>query len=145
METNTEKQSAYIEINSLIKETVQNSGPKIKETYVNAQVEKEITKRVDLLGKLIELLSSLRKNLNKVKPDVFTYNEIGEVVSSSYSKNVVESRKKLVEGVQKAEKTLDLALNNNDYNNVDQVLNQLGSLTKNESKPENKDKVENAP
>jgi len=75
-----------------------------------AFVEREVNKRTDALTKAFDTLQEERKNLAKFKPDNVSYDQDGEEVSVSYSKTKIEERKKLVQKIEKIEKTIGKAL-----------------------------------
>jgi len=84
---------------------------------------KEKSRRVDLLLRAINTLDQLRKNLGKVnRPDVQTFTETGAVASASWSKGRLDEKRKAAEAVQKMEAAISRAVNDKDFEKLENEL-----------------------
>lgn len=113
------------DINQEIAERIKGSSEAIKTTVINKFVNDEVTRRADLLSRLIVAINEFRKASLRIKADVITFTSTGEVASESWSKAQLDKKKKSDEKLAKAEKAFEKALNDNDYGAVEQAINEL--------------------
>jgi hypothetical protein len=76
-----------------------------------AQIAEEtVKKRVALIVQADTEIGNLEKELRRLKPDLNQYSESGEVITSNYSKDRYEAKKKLTDRRAKISKLLEMAL-----------------------------------
>jgi hypothetical protein len=112
MSTHTSIQS----INVAVAEQIKAIGTsKAVEVVINQLAQKEIDKRSTALAAAIALADTVKKDIAKAsKPDVVTVTTEG-VTSESFSATAYEARKKLIERLEKIEKTVVAAIEGNDW------------------------------
>ncbi len=98
-------QTVLVEVADVLKA----STPTVRSRLVSSLVEREVTRRVDLLDKGLNKLKSAKKELDKIKPDVETFSEAGEKLASTFSKAKFEERKKALEAFEKLSKAVEAA------------------------------------
>lgn len=101
-----------------VKEAIAEATPQVKDRLIQVYVEKELLRFQEAIARAITHLDSAKNDLKKIKPDVQSYNEDGEVTSNSYSKDVAESLKSTRTKVAKLEEAVKAALVDNDYSKV---------------------------
>lgn len=126
-ETPTQNKSVLSELNETVANMIGRAGERIKNIFIEKQVNDEINRRAGLLANLVTAMTKFKRECNKFKADLLTYNLDGSVASESFSKKVVDERKKALEKLAKAEKILAKAINDNDYSNVEQVTKELSA------------------
>lgn len=127
------------ELNQIVSDRIKSSSEVIQNRLIEKFVSDEITRRADLLTKLVVALNNLRKEAGKIRADLTSYDEKGQAVSVHWSKKQLDSRQKIDQKIAKGEKTFDDALNSNDYGKVEQVIKEL------ETKPDPKKVAEETP
>jgi hypothetical protein len=80
---------------------------------VDVLVERELDKRSNALVSVMDLLNKAESELKKLKPDQNGFDDSGKVVSSSYSKEKLDERNKIVARIGKLEKAINKALDPN--------------------------------
>lgn len=134
--------SPVMELKGLIDTGIANSGPTVKESVVKLNIDLEINRRVDLMNKLYAAILAAKKEINKFKPDNVSYTLDGKIAMETYSKAVLDNRKKAVEKLTKAENVLGKMLTENDFSQTESVLNELkataGKPDTTEAKSDNK-------
>jgi hypothetical protein len=94
-------------------------GSTVHNNVVEALYNKEADRRTAAVLKCVEEIEGKEKELNKLFPDVVTYeDEEGKVPTKRYSKERVEQRKKLKEEIGKLNGKLNLALEKNDWSKL---------------------------
>lgn len=93
-----------------------------RESAVHELAAVVINQRTQLVVSAVKECRSIDEQLKKIKPDQQSFNEAGEVVSESYSKQATESRRKLQEKRQKVEAALEKALASNDWDALAKAL-----------------------
>jgi hypothetical protein len=102
-----------------VAESLNTSNVVVKETIVTQLVKIEIDKRVTAVSSALTSLDSSNKELSKLnKPDLQTFDSEGKVLSESFSKDRVETRKKLKEQIAKIDLAIKEALENNNFEKV---------------------------
>ena len=117
--------SAIFTLNQEVAEAIKGSGETIKNAVKAKFVQEEVSRRTDLLTRLIVAINTFRKEGYKLKADQISYNADKSVASETWSKAQLDKRQKFDEKLAKAESTFEKALNNNEYDKVDEVINQL--------------------
>jgi hypothetical protein len=125
---NTTSLSPLATLNEEVAQAIKGSGVTIKNTVVAKFVQDEINRRADLLARLIVAINTFRKEGFKIKADVVSYNAAGEVASENWSKAQLDKKKKFDEKLAKAENVFAKALNDNEYDKVEEVINQLKAV-----------------
>ncbi|CAB4196758.1 hypothetical protein UFOVP1290_278 [uncultured Caudovirales phage] len=92
-----------------VADVLKTSPTTVRSRLVSSLVEREVTRRVDLLDKGLNKLKTAKKELDKVKPDVETFSEAGEKLTATFSKVKFEERKKALEVFEKLSKAVEAA------------------------------------
>lgn len=95
-----------------------NGKDRVRAAVVQKLADEEVAKRTELVLTSMNSLSRLRSDLKKFKPDVKGYDAAGTLVSEMYSEAKTQERKKLSEKIEKLEKAINLALENDDYSKL---------------------------
>lgn len=98
-------------------------GPSVEAQVVDTLVQREIDRRSEALVKIIDLHSKLEMDLKKIHPDQKSFDEAGKEVSSTFSKNKYEEKKKLTEKITKFENAINKALEKKDFSDVYNLAN----------------------
>ena len=110
----SEKDSAVTGMLADIAERIKESNPDVVRRWTSAQVEKEVSARVDLLDKGMQKRFQCMSELNKVnRPDVEHCDANGKVVGGHYTKERAKAIKEAKEALAKVENALTLALTKN--------------------------------
>lgn len=105
------KESATTSLLQAIAERIKASNPLVTERWVETEVEKEVTNRVNLLDKAMQKRFTCMTELNKInRPDVVTYDADEKPVSGTYTKERLKAIKDGKEALAKIENALDKAL-----------------------------------
>lgn len=88
--------------------------PEIREKFKNVLVQKEQDSRVDTLVKLYDKINAQKVELLKIKPDNL-FNENGEIISSTYTKQKLDEKKKAQEQLDKLQNAFSAALFKGDF------------------------------
>lgn len=123
--TPTNPVSAIITLNQEVAEAIKGSGDVIKNAVKAKFVQDEVNRRTDLLTRLIVAINTFRKEGYKLKADQISYNADKSIASETWSKGQLDKRQKFDEKMAKAEKVFEAALNNNEYDKVEEVIAQL--------------------
>ena len=126
--------SALMTLNNEVSEQIKGLGPAIRDGVKAKFVQEELTRRTDLLARLIVAINNFRKEGFKIKPDVLSFNVDGSPATTAWSKPQLEKQKKFTEKMTKAEKTFEAALNNNEYDKVEGVIKELQTPDAKETK-----------
>jgi hypothetical protein len=95
-------------------------SPAVNDKVIDALVNRELEKRSEAILNGLDKLSALKKDLQKIRPDVGGYfDEDGnETKPTQYSKAKFEERKKLLEQITKIESALDKAIDKGDMSKL---------------------------
>jgi len=127
--------SAILTLNQEVAEQIKNSGEAIKSAVKTKFVQEEVSRRTDLLARLIVAINAFRKEGYRLKADQIFYNADKSIASETWSKGQLDKKEKFYEKLAKAEKTFENALNNNEYDKVEEVISQLKASDKASDKP----------
>jgi hypothetical protein len=100
------------------------SADAVREEAIEQLAGAEISSRTNLVVQAIKSLRTLADELKRVKPDQASYNDKGEVVSESFSKQAIESRNKLQARIEKLEDALKQAVEENEFDRLRKQLNE---------------------
>lgn len=89
-----------------VKEKIATRGAEVGERVVDYYANKEVNERADRALAAVAALQDLEGKIKKIKPDSVQYDLQGKEILSSYSKQTLEERKKLVEQAEKIEAAL---------------------------------------
>lgn len=131
--------SSLEQINETIKTTIADSIDRVKNLVIDGFVNTEINRRADLLTKLVTAINAFAKEQVKIKPDVISYDDKGQVIRQEWSKAKVDEKKKFSDKLAKAQKAFDNALGNNDYSNVENIIKELSVKSDNQKPKDNQD------
>lgn len=107
---------------SAVSEAVKGSTQQVKDRLRDLLIEREISNRVELLDKALVKLKEAKKELDKIRPDMESYDEDGKKVSSTYSKAKLDERKKATELKDKIEKALEQALEGESFDKLRELV-----------------------
>jgi len=91
---------------------------RIIDSVVKELVNTEIERRADALLKAINLATTTRRELYKIKPDIVSYNADRSINSEAWSKAKLDERQKLTEKLDKIDKVISKAVDKGDYADV---------------------------
>lgn len=106
------------EIRSVIAERLKYSTGSVSDRVVDALVEKELAKRVELILAALGERDRLKKEQNKLKPDNVSYDADGKIVGESFSKGRLDELNKNKAQLEKLEKAIDAALTDGDFSKL---------------------------
>lgn len=114
---------AVIAILAEVAEKVNASNTQVRQRVVDAYVEKEVSRRADLLDRTLTKLVEFDKSLKKAQPDVITYTAAGEK-QEAWTKGALDAKKKLTERQGALEKALEAALagGKDEWNKLSEAL-----------------------
>ena len=110
-------------VHEQVAEQLANSSPQIEKGVVDALVKRQLDKRTDALVKVYDDVDRLRLDLRKMKPDLVSCNEAGDVLEANWSPSAAKARKELVDKIEKYQRALDKAHDKNDFADVFQLTN----------------------
>jgi len=110
-----------VDVKALVAEKLAASGSAVQEAVISKLVQETLDKRVSIIVAAFAELDKAQKELYKAKPDIVSYDENGTVVSSAYSKAVLDARKKASERIVAVRNAIDKALEGNDFGPVSKV------------------------
>lgn len=104
----------------------------VEASVVDVLAEQVKEKRVKAVLAGLDLKDATEKELKKIKPDQQSFGPDNKLVSETYSKSNMESKKKLEEKLAKVEAALNLALaeTDPDYKKLFEVVNNKGGDAK---------------
>ena len=122
-ETVTPLATSIQSINVAVAEQIKAIGtPRAVAVVIEQLAQKEIDKRSTALAAAIALSDTVKKDIAKAsKPDVVTITSEG-ITSESFSAAAYEARKKLIERLEKIEKTVVAAIESNDWGKLYDLL-----------------------
>jgi len=91
---------AGISVQQKIATQIAELAPSVEEAVVNTLVERELTKRSEVVVQCMDTLGKLEGDLRKIKPDQVSYDSDGKIISESFSRNKFEEKKKLIERIR---------------------------------------------
>lgn len=105
-----------MDIKIQVAERLIGSSKSVKDKVLEVLTNKELERRTEACLKIIEKIEELDKQYKKEsKPDIETYNEDGTVDKTSFSKEKVDSLRKLREQRVRFDDALKKALEQNDF------------------------------
>lgn len=93
----------------------------VRQAYINEEVNAKIASRVTLVRKAILELSNLKKDVLKIKGS-FQYDGDGNVIQEIYTKEEVDSKRKITDRSSKIETALSKAFNTADYSDLENLI-----------------------
>lgn len=105
-----------------VADKLKNSGSDVASGVVDTLVNEEVEKRKGLVLKAIGVLENKEKELKKIKPDLVALDGEGKTVSENWSKGQLDKRNKLQQSIDKLNKALNNALENNDYEQLQNAV-----------------------
>jgi tripartite-type tricarboxylate transporter receptor subunit TctC len=119
-----------------VKTKINTSSDTVQARVIELLAEREIASRVDTVDQALTKLVAFKKEQEKIKPDVSTFNE-GGTETKVYSKAKFEEKKKLDEKIAKLEAALDKALElAGEFGKLVEVMKSMGNDKKPEVKAE---------
>ena len=117
-----EKDTAITGLLDSIAQRIKESNPEVMQRWQDAQVEKEVSARVDLLDKGMQRRFQCLTELNKVnRPDVEHYDEAGKPSAGHYTKERIKAIKEAKEALGKATNALLEALTKNNWQKLKEL------------------------
>lgn len=113
------------EIHQLVKEKIKQSNQEVIDLVITNLVNEEILKRRDLLLLALSFQEKTKKEADKIKPDQIIYSEHGAEISSGYSKNLLETKKKTTELLTKITNAIGAAIADGNYDPLKNMSNLL--------------------
>lgn len=110
-------------VHEQVAEQLASSSPQIEKGVVDALVKRQLDKRTEALVNVYDQMDRLKLDLRKMKPDLVSCNEAGDVLESNWSPSTAKARKELVDKIEKYQRSLDKAHDKNDFADVFQLAN----------------------
>lgn len=127
-------------IQEAVAEKLTNAGTVVTDTVVSKIAQIEIDKRVDIITKGLNKISSIESDIKRIdRDDIVTYQSGTQ--STSMSKQRYDDIEKLKQKLGELTKDVDTALESNtqdSYNKLSDKLKKLDGGTKEADKPEDK-------
>lgn len=122
MSDNTEnktenKKSAAATLQEEVADVLKNGAQHVKGKLRDLLVEREVSKRVELLDKGMNKLREARRELDKIRPPT-VFNGAGEKMEGTFSKDEWQKKQQAKEKVEKLEKTLESAFAGQDFDKL---------------------------
>ena len=122
MSENTEnktesKKSAASTLQEEVATILKDGSDHVKGKLRDLLVEREVSKRVELLDKGMNKLRELRREVDKIRPPT-VYNGAGEKVEGNFTNEEWQKKKQAQEKVVKLEKTLENAFAGQDFDKL---------------------------
>lgn len=118
----SEKDSAVTGMLASIADRIKASNPEVTQRWQDAQVEKEVSARVDLLDKGMQRRFQCLGELNKVnRPDVEHFDGDGKPSGGHFTKERVKAIKDAKDALAKAEHALTEALTKNNWQKLKEL------------------------
>lgn len=123
MEIKMSNENVNVGANSVIRTAVAQKleevgGQSVRDAVISKLVNDEIESRTAAVLDGMNRLSKLKSEQKKIKPDQKSLDSEGKVVAETYSAGKFDELKKNREQVEKLEKALQLALEQNDYSKL---------------------------
>jgi len=112
------------EIRQTIKEQISASTPTVIGRVIDKLVDEEITKRSNCLIDALNKKDQLKADFDKIKPDQESYNDAGEVASTSWSKAKIAEKNKARKELDEFTAILDKALLDGDFEKLLQKMSK---------------------
>ena len=106
---------------SAVKAGIAGSNETIKSRVIETLVEAEVTKRAGELIAAIEKIKTLKKEQDKIRPDVKTRDGNG-ALTEAYTNETWEKLVKSRAQIEKLEAAFDVALNSGDYTKLREIM-----------------------
>lgn len=116
-------------VHEQVAEQLANSSPQIEKGVVDALVKRQLDKRTEALVNVYDQMDRLKLDLRKMKPDLVSCNEAGDVLEANWSPSAAKARKELVDKIEKYQRSLDKAHDKNDFGDVFQLSNNKSTDT----------------
>jgi hypothetical protein len=110
-------------VHEQVAEQIAGSSPQIEKGVVDHLVKRQLDKRVDALVKVYDDVDRLRLDLRKMKPDLVSCNEAGDVIESNWTPSAAKARKELSDKIEKYQRAIDKAHDKNDFADVFNLAN----------------------
>ncbi len=111
------------------------SGPTVAGQIVDKLVADELTRRTSIVTKAFELLTSLKTDMAKIKPDIVEYDpdNVDKVIGRRFSQKVADTAQKLKKRMNNLENAINQAIGeNSNYQALEKALQSGGN---DDSKP----------
>ena len=96
-----------IDVKDLVANRLVELAPSVCTSVVDTLAQVEHDKRVEAFLYVVGEVDKSQKELNKFKPDQVAYDVDGKVISETYSKNVLDSKAKVVKRLAELNAALD--------------------------------------
>lgn len=122
MSENTEnktesKKSAAATLQEEVATVLKDGSEHVKGKLRDLLVEREVSKRVELLDKGMNKLREAKRELDKIRPPT-VFNGAGEKMEGTFSKDEWQKKQQAKEKVEKLEKTLENAFAGQDFDKL---------------------------
>ena len=111
------KKSAAVVLQEEVAAVLKDGNEHVKGKLRDLLVEREVSKRVDLLDKGMNKLRELKREVDKIRPPV-VFNSAGEKMDGNYSKEDWQKKQQAQEKLAKLEKTLENAFAGQDFDKL---------------------------
>lgn len=109
-----------------VADALKTSSQKVRGRLVDALVERELAKRVDLLDKALVTRAKLNAEVNKIRPKKM-YDASGQEVPGFFTAEEVKTLNQAKEKLAKFDRTLEAAFNGEGFDKLAQAVGGGGS------------------
>lgn len=126
----------YKDLLTRVSDLVKGSKDEVSKRVVDSLVEQQVAERTDKVAKGLALVDRLDKDIKKVKPDQRSIASDGTEQPGTFSPQKWEELKKLKERYERATKALDLAIEQQDFGKLTEVLQKEQGGGKQQQQPQ---------
>ncbi len=120
-QNNDTKVSTTSTVLAEVAERLQSSNESVRTRLRDALVEREVSKRVELLDKGLAKLRELKREVDKIRPPV-SFTADGQKVEGNFDKATFETLKKAREKVTKLETALEKAFQGQEFDKLSNLV-----------------------
>jgi hypothetical protein len=127
-ETENQEASPRKDLRLVVRERIAAAGPEIEERVIVKMAEEKISVRADKLYGAYTELDNTNREIQKIekKPDIIHKDLTGKVTHTGYNQETVKKHSDLVQRKAKLEKAINVALEKNDWTELDKVIGGKG-------------------
>lgn len=125
--------ATFSNIKEELADRLQKSGPEVAGAIIDKMTEDEVERRTGLVTSAFEMLTGLKEEESKLKPDVIQFSEdnTDKPTMKAFSPKLNSQRQKLRKRVGNLEKAIDAAIGEkSDYKKLEEFLKNKGNEPK---------------
>lgn len=114
-------------VQDVVAQEIASLGEVVAEGLIEHLVKLEREKRIASVIKAEELLRKLKREHNRHRPNNKLYDEGGAEVQAYFTKDALDAKNKSQENIDKLEAALNKALEGNDFDKLNDLVQKLSS------------------